>query len=94
MPGGYDRILEVVNKDIRSYMRRTGGLFPVQVHRLGAEGDTVFVHISIFMAGINRNDDVRSTNVDIFRVDEQGRMFEHWDVLQMENEPADPTTLF
>jgi predicted SnoaL-like aldol condensation-catalyzing enzyme len=65
------------------------------VHRIGAEGDFVFVHLSLFMAGINRNAGDRSTNVDIFRVDESGRMVEHWDVLEMESEPLpDATTLF
>jgi predicted SnoaL-like aldol condensation-catalyzing enzyme len=88
MPGGYERILEVVQTSIRSYIERTGSAFPVTIHRVGGEGDLVFIHLSIFMAGINRNDGVRSTNVDIFRVNRQGRMTEHWDVLQMQVEPV------
>ena len=93
MPGGYRRILEVVQTDIRRYIEATGSPFPVRVHRIGAEGDMVFVHLSLFMAGINRNAGDRSTNVDIFRVNEQGRMVEHWDILQMESEtlPAQAT---
>jgi predicted SnoaL-like aldol condensation-catalyzing enzyme len=51
----------------------------------------VFVHLSLFMAGINRNDGDRSTNVDIFRVDRDGRMVEHWDVLQIEGVALPPT---
>jgi predicted SnoaL-like aldol condensation-catalyzing enzyme len=84
MPGGYARIREIVESEIRRYIERTGGPFPVEVHHIGAEGDIVFVHLSLFMTGINRNDGDRSTNVDIFRVDRDGRMVEHWDVLQIE----------
>jgi predicted SnoaL-like aldol condensation-catalyzing enzyme len=93
MPGGYQRILEIVRHDIRLYVEKTGTPFPIEIHQIGAEGDLVFVHISIIMAGINRNDGDRSTNVDIFRVNPEGRMCEHWDVLQMQSEskPDDPT---
>jgi predicted SnoaL-like aldol condensation-catalyzing enzyme len=95
MPGGYERILEVVQTNIRSYIDRTGGAFPVTIHRVGGESDLVFMHSSIFMAGINRNEGVRSTNVDIFRVNRHGRMTEHWDVLQMQVEPVSrPELLF
>lgn len=87
MPGGFARIKEVVDTDIRGYIRATGGAFPIEVHHIGAEGDLVFVHLSIFMAGINRNDGDSATNVDIFRVDASGLMVEHWDVLQMASEP-------
>jgi predicted SnoaL-like aldol condensation-catalyzing enzyme len=95
MPGGYARIREVVEKDIRGYIRATGHDFPVELHHIGAEGDLVFAHLSLFMAGINRNDGDRSTNVDIFRIDEAGRMTEHWDVLQMSREELpDGSSLF
>ena len=84
MPGGYQRIREIVQNDIPRYIQATGGPFPIQIHHLVAEGDLVGVHLSIFMAGINRNDGERSTNVDIFRVNRDGRMVEHWDVLQID----------
>ena len=62
---------------------------------MGAEGDLIFVYYSIFMAGINRNAGARSTNTDIFRINDANKMIEHWDVLQMESEPlADDVTLF
>jgi predicted SnoaL-like aldol condensation-catalyzing enzyme len=95
MPGGYQRIREVVETNIRGYIDQHGAPFPIEIHHLGAEGQLVFVHLSIFMAGINRNEGVRSTNVDIFLVDNNGRMAEHWDVLQMDNVPlADESSLF
>jgi predicted SnoaL-like aldol condensation-catalyzing enzyme len=89
MPGGYHRIAEVIGTDIQKYIAATGGPFPVDAHLIGAEGDLIFVHYSVFMAGINRSAGARSTNVDIFR------MIEHWDVLQIEGEPLpDDSTLF
>jgi predicted SnoaL-like aldol condensation-catalyzing enzyme len=95
MPGGSRRIAEVVGTDIQKYIAATGGPFPVDVHLIGAEGDLIFVHYSIFMAGINRSAGARSTNVDIFRISAQNRMIEHWDVLQIEGEPLpDDNTLF
>ena len=84
MPGGFERIREVVRHDIRQYIERTGRAFPITVHHLAAERDLACVHLSIFLAGLNRNHGARSTNVDIFRLDREGRMIEHWDVLQIE----------
>jgi predicted SnoaL-like aldol condensation-catalyzing enzyme len=95
MPGGFVRIKEVVDTDIRGYIEATGTAFPIEIHHIGAEGDLVFVHLSLFMAGINRNAGDSSTNVDIFRVDPSGRMVEHWDVLQMQSEALpDSLTIF
>jgi predicted SnoaL-like aldol condensation-catalyzing enzyme len=95
MPGGFQRIREVVETNIRGYIAAHGSPFPINIHHLAAEGNLVFVHQSIFMAGINRNEGVRSTNVDIFLVDDSGRMAEHWDVLQMDTVPlADESSLF
>ena len=95
MPGGFARIREIVETDIVKYMAATGGAFPVDVHAMAAEGDIVCVYLSIFMAGINRHDGARSTNVDIFRVDRDGKMIEHWDVLEMDSEPVtNARTLF
>ncbi|HET8915867.1 MAG TPA: nuclear transport factor 2 family protein [Propionibacteriaceae bacterium] len=50
------------------------GPVDVEVHRVIAEGDLVAVHANyktFNMAG-----------VDIFRLDEDGKIIEHWDVLQ------------
>jgi predicted SnoaL-like aldol condensation-catalyzing enzyme len=95
MPGGARRIREIVQQNIRQYIDATGGPFPIDIHALAAEGDIVCVYLSIFMAGINRHEGARSTNVDIFRVNQQGQMVEHWDVLEMEREPLESAlTLF
>jgi predicted SnoaL-like aldol condensation-catalyzing enzyme len=84
LPGGYQRIERMVRQDIRRYIEASGGAFPIKVHHLAADGDLACVHLSIFMAGLDRNDGARSTNVDIFRLDRHGRMVEHWDVLQID----------
>jgi predicted SnoaL-like aldol condensation-catalyzing enzyme len=95
MPGGYRRIKEIMETEIPKYIQATNGPFPVNIHRMGAEGDLIFVHYSIFMAGINRNAGAKSTNVDVFRIGPHNKMIEHWDVLQMEVEPLpDDSTLF
>ena len=95
MPGGFQRIKEIVETEIQRYIIATGGPFPVDIHRMGAEGDLIFVHYSIFMAGINRKEGQRATNADIFRIGSDDRMIEHWDVLQIEGEPLpDERTLF
>jgi predicted SnoaL-like aldol condensation-catalyzing enzyme len=84
LPGGYQRIERMVRQDIGRYIERTGTAFPIAVHHLAAAGDLACVHLSIFMAGLDRNDGARSTNVDIFRLDRHGKMIEHWDVLQID----------
>ena len=86
MPGGARRILEIVQQNIGQYIASSGGPYPIDIHMLAAEADIVCVYLSISMAGINRHEGARSTNVDLFRVDQQGRMVEHWDVLEMDSE--------
>jgi predicted SnoaL-like aldol condensation-catalyzing enzyme len=95
MPGGYHRIKEVVETEIKKYIATTGGPYPVNLHLIGAEGDLIFIYYSNFMAGINRKSGVRSTSTDIFRIGPDNRMIEHWDVLQIEGETLpDDSTLF
>ena len=95
MPGGYQRIKEIVETEIPKYVAVTGGPYPISVHAMAAEHDIVCVYLSIFMAGLNRHDGARSTNVDMFRVDAGGKMIEHWDVLEMDCETiANAATLF
>lgn len=95
MPGGYERIVEIVSKEISAFIATTGGPFPVNIHQLGAAGDLIFVRHSVSMIGIGRMGGYRSTNTDIFRIGADNRMIEHWDVLEIEGEPLpDTRTLF
>lgn len=94
MPGGFNRIREIAANDIRRYIELTGGPFPIDIHRMAAAGDVVCVHLSIFMAGIGRDDGRRSTNVDIFRVGADRCMVEHWDVLQIDGAPLPSVATF
>jgi predicted SnoaL-like aldol condensation-catalyzing enzyme len=94
MPGGFNRIKEIAANDIRRYIELTGGPFPIDIHRMAAADDLVCVHLSIFMAGIGRDDGRRSTNVDIFRVGADRRMVEHWDVLQIDGAQLPSTASF
>ncbi len=49
-----------------------------EVKRVIAEGDLVMVHVHSTMGKDDRGEAV----VDIFRLDEQGKIVEHWDVIQ------------
>jgi predicted SnoaL-like aldol condensation-catalyzing enzyme len=86
MPGGSNRIREIFATELKAYIANTGGPFPVDCHRIGVEGDLIFVHYSVPMAGINRSAGARSTNIDIFRINAADLMAEHWDVLQINGE--------
>ncbi|TWS94958.1 hypothetical protein FRX52_03225 [Streptococcus sp. sy018] len=50
----------------------------VEVKRVAAEGDLVFVHV---YSKANKTDKGEAV-VDIFRFDDQGKIVEHWDVIQ------------
>lgn len=92
---GSERIRTMIATDIRKYMAHHQSDFPIELRHIGAEGDLVFVHFDIWMAGLGRNDGDRSTIVDIFRVDGDGRFAEHWDVCHMESDRLpDHATLF
>ncbi len=65
---------------LKEFLAAVGPL-DVQVHRMVAEGDLVAVH------GHLRTWDMAA--MDIFRFDDDGRIIEHWDVLQ----PVSATTV-
>jgi predicted SnoaL-like aldol condensation-catalyzing enzyme len=92
---GGARIRDIIANNIGAYIAAKGTNYPIDIHHMGAQGDVVFVHQEIFMAGLGRNDGDRSSVVDIFRVDAAGKFAEHWDVCQMESdELPDTATLF
>jgi len=59
----------------------------VVVHRIIAVGDYVWAHVNFLNIA---NDDPQDTGlaiVDIFRMDDDGKAAEHWDVLQVVGDP-------
>lgn len=57
------------------------------VHKIIASGDWVWTH-GRFLNFINDNpDDTGIAVVDIYRMDEDGKAIEHWDVLQLIGDP-------
>jgi predicted SnoaL-like aldol condensation-catalyzing enzyme len=95
MPGGSHRIHQIVSTEMKARMERTGKPYPIDFRMIGTNGDLIFLHYSVPIAGIGRNADETSYNADIFRVGKDGRFIEHWDVLQMASEPLpDDSTLF
>jgi predicted SnoaL-like aldol condensation-catalyzing enzyme len=61
---------------LANYLRQAGSV-PCEVKRVAIDGDLAFVHVHYLnWAG------VPTAGVDIFRFDAEGRIVEHWDVLQ------------
>src|SRR5262245_22346914 len=55
----------------------------VIVHRLIAVGDYVWAHVNFLNLFNDDPDDTGVAGVDIYRMDEDGKAIEHWDVLQL-----------
>ena len=59
----------------------------IVVHRVIASGDWVWVHLNFINIYSDAADDRGIAGVDIFRFDADGKMAEHWDVLQENPDP-------
>jgi predicted SnoaL-like aldol condensation-catalyzing enzyme len=66
-PDGIEHVME--------YIKKVGKL-PVEVKRIAIEGDLAFAHLRTFFAG------KEYAVVDILRFNEDGKMLEHWEVMQ------------
>ncbi len=63
--------------------------FDYQVQRTYSDGDSVIVH------SFSPDEENGNAVVDIFRVNENGKIAEHWDVIQpIPNNPANNNTMF
>ena len=67
-PNGLDGIM--------GYIKRAGRI-PCEVKRIAIDGDLAFVHVRYLDWGGQE-----TAGVDIFRFDVDGKVVEHWDVLQ------------
>jgi predicted SnoaL-like aldol condensation-catalyzing enzyme len=67
-PNGLDGIMGYI---------KNAGRIPCEVKRVAIDGDLAFVHVRYLDWG-----GVETAAVDIFRFDADGKIVEHWDVLQ------------
>jgi predicted SnoaL-like aldol condensation-catalyzing enzyme len=74
---------------IMGYLAQAGRL-PCEVKRVAIDGDLAFVHVR-YLAWLGKE----HAGVDIFRFDADGKILEHWDVLQpVPAEAANPNSMF
>lgn len=62
--------------------------FRVEVHRVIASGDWVWAHINFINLYNDEPNDRGVAGVDIYRFNSDGKMVEHWDVLQEVSDPS------
>lgn len=58
------------------YLKQAGSI-PCEVKRMAIDGDLAFVHVRYLNWAGKEN-----AAVDIFRFNEEGKIVEHWDVMQ------------
>ncbi|MEM8585908.1 MAG: nuclear transport factor 2 family protein [Bacteroidota bacterium] len=60
----------------------------VVVHKVIAAGDQVWAFVNFLNFTNNDEDDLGLAGVDIYRMDENGMLAEHWDAVQEVGDPA------
>ena len=71
------------------YLKEAGNI-PCEVKRMAIDGDLAFVHVKYLNWGGKDH-----AAVDIFRFNEEGKILEHWDVMQpVAEESANENTMF
>ncbi|MBD8605469.1 nuclear transport factor 2 family protein [Aeromicrobium sp. CFBP 8757] len=71
------------------YINSTRPVSRVEVHRLIASGDWVYAHVNFRNLYNDDPADRGVAGVDIYRMNDEGKTVEHWDVLQPVGDPAD-----
>ena len=66
----------------------------VEVHKIIAMGDYVWVHVNFLNLTTDDPHDSGIAGVDIFKMDEDGKAIEHWDVLQVVGGPTNAVPWF
>jgi len=61
----------------------------VVVHKIIAVGDYVFAHVNFLNLLTDDPNDTGIAGVDIYKMDADGKVIEHWDVLQSVGDPTD-----
>lgn len=85
LPNGREALVEFFTRYFREHPRAAGQIFHV-----GTSGDLVWLHVH----AVQEPDDRGAAIVDIFRV-QDGRIAEHWDVIQpVAEKSANDNTMF
>jgi predicted SnoaL-like aldol condensation-catalyzing enzyme len=66
----------------------------VVVHRIIAVGDYVWAHVNFLNLFNDDSQDQGIAGVDIFKMDDDGKAIEHWDVLQVVGDPKNAAPWF
>ena len=70
------------------YVGHTHPTSRVEVHRIIAAGDYVWSHVIFYNLNNDDPSDKGTAGVDILKFDEEGKIIEHWDVLQEIIDPS------
>lgn len=74
---------------LMEYLKQAGSI-PCEVKRMAIDGDLAFIHVRYLNWGGKEQ-----SGVDIFRFNSEGKIVEHWDVLQpVPEQAANTNTMF